>query len=204
MHKRAKKTVERSWRALRAWAHARSAFVIASGLIAVFALQTFVAPAMASGSASWTANGVVAAAATNGFLAGDQESAVFEQSTSGPVVRTSDGYNVYVFTNDAVGSGIYAQKVNDAGVVQWGSGVTVYDGAGGLGNSRPRVVADTAGGVIVVYGTSSGLNDIYAQRLDSTGATQWAAGGLAVADVGASAESSAVVLPDGSDGVLVA
>ncbi len=204
MHKRNLIRAGRFWYAAAFWTHSRAVFGVVIIAVIALAFGNLISIALASGSASWTTDGVIVAPATNGFLAGDQENVIFEQSTSGPVARTSDGYNVYVFTNDAVGSGVYAQKVNDAGAAQWGSGVEVYDGAGGLGNSRPRVVADTSGGVIVVYGTSSGTNDIYAQRLDSSGAVQWAAGGLPVANVGASSEFSAVVLPDGSDGIFVA
>jgi hypothetical protein len=68
---------------------------------------------------------------------------------------------------------IYAQRVSGDGVLRWQvNGVPVRSGSGPQHN--PKAAPDAAGGAIVVWedGTS-GSRDIYAQRLDSTGARLW-------------------------------
>jgi len=74
---------------------------------------------------------------------------------------------------------IYAQRVDNAGALQWGaSGTAVATGANN--QLTPQLVSDGAGGIVTVWSdarTSTTDANIYAQKLNSSGVVQWTAGG---------------------------
>src|SRR5262249_44171343 len=102
-------------------------------------------------------------------------------------------------------SDIYLQHVNGTGVPLWatsdgGIGVcTVYNV-----QQNPVLVSDGAGGVIVVWqDCRNGVNfDIYAQKVNSSGATQWMPGGVALCTAGDS-QLRPEAIPDGFGGAIV-
>lgn len=101
------------------------------------------------------------------------------------------------------GARVYGQRVNVNGAAQWtGSGVPAasIDGAVELSD----VVSDGAGGAIVSWvDNRGGTNDVYAQRVDASGALLWNAGGVPLC--GAPGEQMATVLvSDGSGGAVAA
>jgi len=67
------------------------------------------------------------------------------------------------------GSDIYMQGIDQAGVAHWTpDGIVVCDAAGDQG--KPQIVSDGAGGAIIAwYDDRDTVNDIYAQRVDTTG-----------------------------------
>ena len=69
----------------------------------------------------------------------------------------------------------------------------------------PAVIADGAGGVIVVWqdDRTAGESDLFAQRLDGSGARRWAAGGVLVRS-GPGYAHTPVLCPDGAGGAIVA
>jgi len=95
---------------------------------------------------------------------------------------------VVVYTGDLIvawadtrsGDDIYAQKLNSAGSQQWSSdGVAICTATGG--QADPEAISDGSGGAIVTWtDTRSGNADIYAQRINSNGSTQWTVNGIAV------------------------
>ncbi len=76
---------------------------------------------------------------------------------------------------------IFAQRISARGQLLWGEeGVTVCSAE--AGQLAPELVADGAGGAIVVwhdYRSGTG-EDIYAQRMDGSGTTLWRANGIPV------------------------
>ena len=75
---------------------------------------------------------------------------------------------------------IFVQRINAAGVPQWtANGVALCTAA--HDQTGPKITPDGAGGAIVVWSDyrSNTNNDIYAQRIDATGAVQWTANGVA-------------------------
>jgi len=123
-----------------------------------------------AGVVQWTANGVVISAAT-----GDQKD---------PKV-TTDGSNGGIITwSDMRGAteDIYAQRINATGVVQWAAnGVAICTSADV--QKRPELVSDQAGGAVIAWEDNrSGVEDIYAQRINATGVVQWAANGVVVSN----------------------
>ena len=75
---------------------------------------------------------------------------------------------------------IYAQMVNASGVVKWlANGSAICTAAGS--QILPQLVSDGADGAIITWYDNRGANlDIYAQRVSSVGATQWAENGSAI------------------------
>lgn len=98
---------------------------------------------------------------------------------------------------------IYAQRIGPTGDTDWAdAGVQICGAAGD--QVSPRLVADGAGGAIVVWEDGRGADsDIYAQRIDDTGGTHWTAGGLVVC-AEAGDQDHAALVGDGSGGVIVA
>ena len=121
-----------------------------------------------AGTAQWAANGVAICTAS-----GEQ----------GPPQITSDGSGGAIITWQDYRSGnadIYAQRVNSSGAVQWtADGVAICTASGD--QRLPQIISDGSGGVIITwYDGRSGNADIYAQRVDSSGAVQWTADGVAI------------------------
>lgn len=89
----------------------------------------------------------------------------------------SDGQNGAIITwidDRNSTSGLYAQRINQSGVVQWAiNGIPIATNA-----QSHELISDGTGGVYVVYKDS--YFDIYAQRINSSGTLQWNAGGVAV------------------------
>ena len=80
-------------------------------------------------------------------------------------------------------SDIYAQYFNSAGEPQWGVNGTVVCNLS-EDQDCPKVTLDGIGGIIVSWEDNrdfaTTFTDIYAQRLDASGAPQWAANGVPV------------------------
>ncbi len=98
---------------------------------------------------------------------------------------------------------IYAQRLNASGVAQWAAnGLVVCNASSNQIN--PVVVSDGAGGVIIAWGDfRSSAYDLYAQRLNGTGAAQWAANGVVVCNA-TTDQSSLQLVADGSGGACAA
>lgn len=97
---------------------------------------------------------------------------------------------------------IYAQRVDSNGNPQWNANGTVICNSIGE-QENPEIATDDAGGAIIVWEDHrSGTTYIYAQRIDSTGAVQWAVNGIRVS-TGAGFEARPDVCPDGTNGAIV-
>lgn len=145
-----------------------------------------------SAAALWAANGEAVA-----IMAFSQtEPRVVGDGSSGAVIvwqdfRSNSSYD------------LYSQRLNGAGSPQWAAGgVPVVTAADNQFN--PQLVSDNAGGAIVAWEDyRSGTNfDIYAQRIDSAGAPQWALDGVSVSS-SANNQSAPHLAEDGAGGVVV-
>jgi hypothetical protein len=101
------------------------------------------------------------------------------------------------------GQEIYGQRVNGAGVTQWGDGAPICAAAGD--QVGPALAADPMGGAVVAW--SDGRNaesgpDIYVQHMSVGGVAEWTAAGVRVCDA-ASTQDAARVIPDGVGGAAV-
>jgi predicted lipoprotein with Yx(FWY)xxD motif len=123
----------------------------------------------ASGAVQWTTDGVPLCTATL-----DQYDCDITSDGAGGAIVAWRDYR-------SADWNIYVQRVNASGVVQWGeNGVAIC--AAASDQEHPMLISDGAGGAIVAWmdhrsGTSY---DIYAQRVDESGAAQWTADGVAL------------------------
>ncbi len=145
----------------------------------------------ADGNRLWTTNGVPLCTAPN-----DQSStAIATDGAGGAIVAWADTRST---------ERIYAQRISSAGAVQWtANGVPV---SGGLGETLPAILTDGAGGAILAWMDFSHFPstqaDIRAQRISSSGATQWGATGVAVCDF-AGMQFLPAMTTDGAGGAIV-
>ena len=97
---------------------------------------------------------------------------------------------------------IYVQRIDAMGNPLWAAdGVPVCLAAGI--QDLPEMVSDGAGGVIITWGDSrADAGDIYAQRVNSLGAPQWAADGFPLCTV-AGTQGLPQIVSDGASGAIV-
>ncbi|MDO8093284.1 MAG: hypothetical protein Q6360_07390, partial [Candidatus Brocadiales bacterium] len=144
----------------------------------------------ASGSIRWDANGVAICTAP-----GDRRD----------VTAVSDGSGgaVIVWEDRRSGnSDIYAQRVDEHGVIKWATdGISICTAA----NSQwlHKVVYDGTDGFIIVWQDWRSGNDwdIYAQRVNINGVVQWTVDGVGIA-TGAKNQLSPDIAPDGTGGAI--
>jgi hypothetical protein len=96
---------------------------------------------------------------------------------------------------------IYAQRLDASGAAMWdAAGVPVCTATGT--QHDPKITSDGAGGAIIVWQDSRSGSDIYAQRIDGSGAVQWASDGLPVCSE-AHDQRDPLIVPDGTGGAIV-
>jgi hypothetical protein len=106
------------------------------------------------------------------------------------------------YRNRGGNAGIRAQRVNTAGAILWAAdGVLIC--AAVWDEWYPRIISDGAAGSIVAWVDSRGGNDdIYAQRLNSSGDFEWPLDGVLVSQM-TNWYAPPEVIGDGSGGVIV-
>jgi hypothetical protein len=122
------------------------------------------------GAVQWTADGepICTADFAQGYPA------IVSDGAGGAIVTWQDSR--YGYSTD-----IFAQRISAGGAVQWqANGLALTVGIGEQGH--PTIAADGAGGAIIAWSDSRNGSqlDVYAQRISSGGAEQWAANGVAV------------------------
>ncbi len=148
----------------------------------------------AGGIVQWTTNGLAICLAA---------------SNQNSPVLASDGNGGAIITWNEQGTGIpdpniYAQRVNAGGTVQWaanGVGVCLATGLQGF----PQLTSAGNGGAVITWQDSRTNNtpDIYAQKIDSTGASIWTTDGVAVSTA-TFVQSFPIIIDDGTNGMIVA
>lgn len=77
---------------------------------------------------------------------------------------------------------IYAQKVNRQGTINWTTDGEIICNAN-LGQGPPDLITDDSGGAIIAWDDiRSGKDDIYAQRINSSGKVKWTTNGVVICD----------------------
>ena len=145
----------------------------------------------ASGTPQWTADGVALCTAVNDQVAPQ----IVSDGAGGAIVTW---YDRRAGTN----YDIYAQRVNASGVPQWtANGVGVCTAAND--QTTPMIASDTAGGAIVTWqDVRAGNNDIYAQRVNAAGVSQWTANGVVLCGL-SSGQITPAIAADGAGGAVV-
>lgn len=108
--------------------------------------------------------------------------------------------------NSSTGYDIYAQHLGANGRPLWAANGVEVVRVSSI-QELPQLVADGAGGVIVIWHDHRVFNDgrshLFAQRLDANGSPLWAPNGIRVAASNAS-QHNAVIAPRAAGGVVVA
>jgi hypothetical protein len=144
----------------------------------------------ASGTLLWAANGVPLCTATEAqnYLAADSDGA---------------GGAIVTWRDDRSGNAdIYAQRIAASGTVLWtADGVSICTAVGSQFN--PTITSDGTGGAIVTWeDLRSGVRDIYARRVDSSGAAQWTLDGVALCTATGEQRNPEITF-DGAGGAIV-
>jgi hypothetical protein len=123
----------------------------------------------ASGAPQWTANGVVICNAT-----GSQSAlAITTSGISGAIIAWKD-------QRSGAYEDVYVQKISLTGAVAWAAnGIAIASGP--LSQKNVSIAGDGSGGAIMVWQDSSATGwDVYAQKVDGSGAKQWTAAGVPI------------------------
>ena len=126
---------------------------------------------ISNGFTDWTFNGVVICSEPN--LAQQYNTKMVADGSGGAIMCWEDKRNFGSNTD------LYAQRVNNSGVVQWASNGIAICTANGIQFSH-QLVADATGGFIVTWEDRRTDRDIYAQRINASGVAQWTADGIPV------------------------
>ena len=148
------------------------------------------------GLPQWTANGVLVT------------SLGLSISSASPVVVPDEAGGCFVAWNDvrggtAVGD-IYAQRIASNGVAAWAANGIPICNAAGLQDNLQGVSDDAGGAILEWVDQRSGNGDIYAQRIDGTGASLWTANGLGVCVMAGPYQGQGVLIRDGAGGAFTA
>jgi hypothetical protein len=145
----------------------------------------------ASGVTQWTANGVAICT----HIAGQSGIVIIPDGAGGAIVVWNDPRSS--------NSDVFAQRVNAAGVTQWTLNGVALSNVGGE-QVVFGVIPDGASGAIATWYDSRGTSfDIYAQRVNASGATQWTTNGVVLCNA-VDDQYEPVIVPDASGGAIVA
>jgi len=123
----------------------------------------------ANGEVQWTDNGVLVSSAQN-FKANH---AISCDGNKGALITWFVQYSGY---------DILAQRIDSSGTILWSStGTLVCDGSIQTTEPVSQIVSDGNGGAIISWSDSrNDYNDIYAQKVSSSGTIQWQTNGIPV------------------------
>jgi hypothetical protein len=97
---------------------------------------------------------------------------------------------------------LIVQRFSPNGVARWGTS-GVHLSVVGSTSPHARAAADGANGVLLAWeGTTNGQNQVFAQHLDSTGATRWTVPGAKVCNASGT-QANASICSDGALGAVV-
>ncbi len=146
----------------------------------------------ASGSLQWSTDGVPLCTFPAGF---QQRTRIVSDGAHGAIVAWQD--------TRAVNSDTYVQRVDAVGNPLWTvDGVRLCTLAG-VQHAQAEIVSDGAGGAIAAWWDNRDVDiDIYAQRVDGSGALLWSPEGIAVCTV-AGAQNPGKIVSDAAGGAIL-
>ena len=147
----------------------------------------------ASGTPLWAANGVAICTSADE----QQYTRIISDGAGGAIISWQD--NRTGLDND-----IYAQRINASGSVRWTANGAQICQVSYSEQEKPGMVPDGLGGAIIIWqDMRGGTYDIYAQRVDASGAVLWAVNGVPVCTA-ENDQMNVRAVPDGAGGAIVA
>ncbi|NVM04339.1 MAG: hypothetical protein HWN67_18580, partial [Candidatus Helarchaeota archaeon] len=118
----------------------------------------------------------------------------------------SDGAGGAIITwedDRVVGTDIYAQRVNSTGDIEWTiDGVVLCNES--LNQNVPQICSDGVGGAIITWEDQrTGTDDIYSQRISSSGVVNWTVNGTAISTESSNAQRYPQICGDGMEGAII-
>jgi len=155
-------------------------------------LMIYIQRLNASGARRWGNDGVLVSQ-----VAGSQlRTTIAGDGSGGAIVTWQYGsYPSY--------SHIYAQRIDSAGVRKWpAAGVPVCTATGDQFN--PTIASDNAGGAIIAWRDQRNgpADDVYAQRIDSSGSALWTVDGVAISATTGYQSNPAIVSDDAGGAII--
>jgi hypothetical protein len=133
------------------------------------------------------------------WIVGGDSNGTLICTTASHAILTGDGAGGAVFAWGDSRGGVYAQRINAAGVVQWQvNGVRVQTGA-----NPGAITIDGTGGAIIAWQGGFPEVDIFAQRVNGDGVVQWDTNGVAISTA-PDYQSNPELATDGSGGAIIA
>jgi len=119
----------------------------------------------------WTTNGVAICTAINNQM----YPTIVSDGSGGAIIAWQD-------TRSVAETGVYVQRINASGTIQWAENGVALDTVGGTQSHATSIISDGNGGAIVTWEDARDYNnkDIYAQRINAGGTIQWTANGVAI------------------------
>jgi len=123
-------------------------------------------------------------------------------SQLGKVAPDGDGGVIVAYAHNVGVDSLVVTKVNASGAIEWGP-VEICPSVNGP--SDHVITADGAGGAVLAWEDRRAGGDpvIYAQRINGSGTTLWAEGGIPVCSL-AGWYVSPIIAPDGAGGAVIA
>ena len=143
----------------------------------------------------WSANGVPVCAAS-GYQYNPE---IISDENGGAIITWND----YRSVSDA---DVYAQRVDSGGWMLWTTnGVAVS--AGTSDQEYPQIVPDGSGGAVIAWEDNRAVMfvhwNIYAQRIDMNGASQWTSGGVVICEA-LEDQNDVAIAPAPGGGAIIA
>jgi hypothetical protein len=133
--------------------------------------------------ADWVSGGVLVSAGTC-----NRDPKITTDGARGAIIAWCDTARTYV------------QRVGFTGTCRWAAGGVLIGPTG----TDPQIVGDGAGGAVIAWlDTRSGDYDVYAQKVDSSGAILWSSGGVPICTAGGNQEVFHIA-GDGFGGSIIA
>jgi hypothetical protein len=144
-----------------------------------------------SGNVLWTTNGVAICNKTTS----QQSPKIVSDNAGGAIIVWEDSLNFYW--------DIYAQRINATGALVWPAGGVAVCSSPNI-QTNPRIEADGLGGAIITWQDKRNNvdYDIYAQKLDASGAAQWTADGVVICNA-INTQNNPRIEPDGANGAII-
>jgi len=144
----------------------------------------------ANGVVQWAVNGIGLGTASGHFPT------IVSDNAGGAIIAWED-------THAGGYPDIYAQRLTASGTALWTAGGIPICTAAGT-QARPKLTTDGSGGAIIAWGDNrAGNNDIYAQRVNASGAALWTVDGAAVCTA-ANNQEAPVIASQGAGGGVIA